>query len=161
MAGVRRFEDLICWQKAREFCKTVYRLTHGERFAADTSLVDQSRRSSVSVMANIAEGFGRGTQGEFVTFLGYSLGSLNETLSHLCVAYDQEVITRQEFRDTYAQGLEVRRVTLGFISGMRQPGGGVKYSRKQVDFAEWVWQLHEKVTGRPRPPMFRKQKPED
>jgi len=42
-------------------------------------------------MANIAEGFGRGTQAEFVTFLGYSLGSLNETQSHLCAAYDRAV----------------------------------------------------------------------
>ena len=53
--------------------------------------------SSESVMSNIAEGFGRGTQGEFVQFLGYALGSLDETRSHLRAAYDREYIEKNDY----------------------------------------------------------------
>ena len=75
-----------------------------------------SSSSTESVMANIAEGFGRGTQEEFITFLGYALGSLDETCSHLCAAYDREFLTKDQFAAFYradqagyyaAEGLKV------------------------------------------------------
>jgi len=52
-------------------------------------------------MSNIAEGFGRGTQGEFITFLGYAIASMNETQSHLCAAYDREYLSREEFASCF------------------------------------------------------------
>ena len=84
MAGVRVFTDLLIWQKARAWSKAIFWETKKSPFYNDQRLVVQINDSSESVFANMAEGFGRGTQGEFVTFLGYSLGSLNETQSHLC-----------------------------------------------------------------------------
>ena len=59
--------------------------------------------------ANIAEGFGRGTQGEFVQFLGYSIGSLDETQSHLCTAYDRGYLTKAEFGELFQEGTECAR----------------------------------------------------
>ena len=66
------------------------------QFARDQRLVVQINDSTESVMANIAEGFGRGTQEEFVVFLGYALGSLLETQSHLCAAYDRRYLTKED-----------------------------------------------------------------
>src|ERR1043165_4301056 len=88
MAGVSQFTDLIFWQKARALSKAIFQETRKAHFSEDRRLVEQINDSSESVMSNIAEGFGRGTQGEFVLFLGYAMGSLCETQSHLCAAYD-------------------------------------------------------------------------
>lgn len=79
MAGAKTFTELEFWNRARQWSKEIFRLTKRQPFAADRRLVVQINDSTSSVCANIAEGFGRGTQGEFVTFLGYSIGSLNET----------------------------------------------------------------------------------
>lgn len=93
MPGVRSFTDLKCWQEARAWSKAIYQHRRRAPFSDDRRLCVQINDSSESVMANIAEGFGRGTQGEFILFLGYSLGSLDETRSHLVAAYDREFLS--------------------------------------------------------------------
>ena len=95
MAGVRLFTELLYWQKSREWSKVIFTRTKEQPFCEDRRLVAQINDSSESVMANIAEGFGRGTQGEFIQFLGYALGSLNETQAHLTAAYDREYLVGQ------------------------------------------------------------------
>lgn len=70
MPAARLFTELLFWQKAREWSKRIFQQTRLEAFRADQRLAVQINDSSSSVMANIAEGFGRGTQGEFVQFLG-------------------------------------------------------------------------------------------
>ncbi|MBI3466312.1 MAG: four helix bundle protein [Planctomycetes bacterium] len=155
MAGVRSFADLVFWQKARAWSKDIFVLTRRERFREDGRLVTQINDSSESVMANIAEGFGRGTQAEFVTFLGYALGSLDETRSHLCAAYDRGYISRVEFGELFKRGTEIRRMIVGFIRSMVRPRSGVKYMGKVPRWSDEVWELYERVTGRPRPEMFR------
>jgi four helix bundle protein len=97
MAGVKRFEDLIAWQKAREFTRQVYEVTRHDRFARDYSLCDQMRRATVSVMANIAEGFGRNSPSEFHHFLLIAVGSCQELRSHLYVALDCGYVSEAEF----------------------------------------------------------------
>jgi four helix bundle protein len=98
MAAARCFTELQFWQRARQWSKRIYELTQREPFLRDQRLVTQINDSSESVMSNIAEGFGRGTQGEFVLFPGYALGSLDETRSHLCAAFDRAHLTREEVR---------------------------------------------------------------
>jgi four helix bundle protein len=117
-------------------------------------LTAQLRRSAASVPANIAEGFGRGTQGEFVLFLGYSLGSLNETQSHLCTAYDRKDIAKDEFAEWFQEGTEIRKMTIAFIKSMVMPGSGVKHQRTYVSWTEQVWQNFERITGQKRPALF-------
>ena len=112
-------------------------------------------------MSNSAEGFGRGTQGEFVMFLGYALGSLDETRSHLCAAYDREYIAREEFGELYQECFEIRKLIVSFISSMVKPGSGAKHLRKVPDFTEEVWARYERITGKQRPPLFRKKTHED
>lgn len=88
MAVFRKFEDIIAWQKAREATRKVYRLTTEGEFSRDYDLRNQIRRASVSIMANIAEGFGRRSDKEFANFTNIAHASATETQSHLYVALD-------------------------------------------------------------------------
>ena len=90
MSTFRRFEDIEAWQKARELTKVVYQLSGRGHFAKDFGLRDQIRRASVSIMANIAEGFERDGTGEFIQFLAIAKGSAAEVLSHAYVAWTKD-----------------------------------------------------------------------
>jgi four helix bundle protein len=149
--GVQVFADLLIWQRARKWSKAIFRHTLNDKFARDRRLAEQINDSSEAVMSNIAEGFGRGTQGEFIQFLGYSLGSLNETQSHLTAAYDREYITRDEYAQLFGEGTEIRKMTVSFIASMVMPGSGVKNIKKPSDFASDVWEICERVTSKQRP----------
>ncbi|HQQ13355.1 MAG TPA: four helix bundle protein [Bacteroidales bacterium] len=97
MATINRIEDLEIWQMARDICRAVHKLTQKELFRKDFSLVDQIRRSSGSIMDNIAEGFEREGNKEFINFLSISKGSAGETRSQMYRAFDQGYITQVEF----------------------------------------------------------------
>lgn len=99
MATIKRFEDLECWQAARELTKYIYKLTKKDKFRRDFGLVNQIRESSVSSMANTAEGFHRKSNKDFMRFLDYSRSSIAETISHSYVAYDQEYINEDELNE--------------------------------------------------------------
>src|SRR5215472_18376618 len=135
MPGVRSFTDLLCWQRARAWSKAIFERTRQQLFARDRRLVEQVNDSSESVIANIAVGFGRGTQGEFITFLGYSLGSLNETQSHLCAAYDRGYLEREAFGRLFQDGTEIRKMIVSFIRSMIMPGSGVKNVRPKKSWS--------------------------
>jgi four helix bundle protein len=105
MAAARSFTELHFWQRARQWSKDIFHLTLQTPFSREQRLVVRINDSSESTMANMAEGFGRGTQEEFITFLGYSLGSLDETQSHLCAAYDRGHITKEQFAKLYDEGI--------------------------------------------------------
>jgi hypothetical protein len=111
-------------------------------------------------MANMAEGFGRGTQEEFITFLGYSLGSLDETQSHLCAAYDREFLDKDTFARLWSEGIEIRKITVAFIRSMVLPRGGVRTQAKPPTWSSKTWEIYERVTGQPRPAMFAELQPE-
>ena len=159
--GVRSFQELLFWQKARTLSKEIFRITKQDPFRQDSRLVRQINDSSESVMANVAEGFGRGTQGEFVTFLGYALGSLDETRSHLCAAYDREYFDRERFGALFEQGTEIRKMMVAFIRSMVKHGSGVKHMRPVRSWTDEVWEVYERVTGQQRPPLFQQNQQED
>jgi len=154
MPAAQSFTELKFWQKARAWSKAIFEQTQNGEFRSDRRLVEQINDSSGSVMANIAEGFGRGSQGEFVLFLGYSLGSVNETQSHLCVAYDRRYILKDRFAEMFAAGTEIRKMTVGFIRAMVMPGSGVKHQRRYVSWTDQVWENYERITGQKRPALF-------
>ncbi len=158
MAGAKRFTDLIIWQKARIWSKIIFQATTRDPFCSDRKLVVQINDSSESIMANIAEGFGRGTQGQFITFLGYALGSLDETQSHLCAAYDREFLSREEFGELFQQGTEIRKMTVSFVRSMVLPGSGARDFKKIKSWTDEVWETYERITGKPRPEFFQKLK---
>ena len=116
MATIKRFEDLECWQQARELVKMVYSLTKKIEFKKDFELVRQVRKSAVSSMANIAEGFHRNSVKDFMRFLDYSRSSVAETLSHLYVALDQKYISEKELQTVKKQANIVWKKVNNFIA---------------------------------------------
>jgi len=156
MAGVKDFVELRIWQQSRDWSKRIFVCTKRDHFKRDRRLVAQINDSSESVMSNIAEGFGRGTQGEFIQFLGYSLGSLDETRSHLVAAYDREYLEKEEYAELFAFGIGIRKQTVAFIGSMVKQGSGVKHMRKQKNWNDQVWEIYERSTGKQRPEQFRK-----
>jgi four helix bundle protein len=128
MTTIKRYEDIQGWQKARELTNLVYNITKQGIFARDFGLRDQIRRAAVSVMSNIAEGFERGGQAEFIQFLFIAKSSAGEVQSQLYVAIDQEYITPEQFRQGYELCAETMRLIGGFITYLRKsPIKGPKY----------------------------------
>ena len=113
-----RFEDLMFWQKARELTKMVYSYTQNGEFKKDFGLKDQIQRACVSVMSNIAEGFGRGSNKEFVQFLLIARGSVSEVQSQLYISKDLNYITSQEFDTGYALTKEIYRMINSFTKNI-------------------------------------------
>lgn len=101
MAGFRRFEDILAWQKAREINRSIYLETKCGEFSKDYDLRSQIRRASISIMANIAEGFGRRSDKEFANFLNIAHASSYEVQSHLYIALDLNYINQQTFESLY------------------------------------------------------------
>jgi len=120
MSKIERFEDIKAWQQARSLVKEVYQATGEAKFAKDFSLKDQIRRAAVSIVSNIAEGFSRQTDKEFVQFLHIAKGSTSEVKSQLYVALDLRYISQEGFDNLYKQADEVGRLIFGFIRYLRK-----------------------------------------
>jgi four helix bundle protein len=114
VAAIKRFEDILAWQKARALTNSIYKETASGAFAKDYSLRDQIRRATVSVMLNIAEGFGRKTDKEFKQFLVQAHGSCAEIQAALYIALDQTYISQQAFQYLYDSADEISRMIIGF-----------------------------------------------
>src|SRR4249920_1115633 len=115
---IERFEDLIAWQRARLLAQTIYTMTRERAFAKDIGLSGQVQRASVSIMANIAEGFERNRSGEFHQFLSVAKGSCAEVRSHLYVAIDAGHLSQKRFSELLDQAEEVGRILGGLRSSV-------------------------------------------
>lgn len=116
------FEDLDCWKRARVFRQQISELV--KRWPADEryELTKQIKRSSRSVTANIAEGYGRHHHQENIQFCRQARGSLTETLDHLITACDEGFIDEDSLktlRDDYENTI---RLLNGYISYLRRCG---------------------------------------
>ncbi len=81
MAAIRRCEEMLAWQKARELVRAVYAASGSGPFAKDFAMRDQIRRAALSIMSNIAEGLAKGNRKEFARFLDIARGSAAEVQS--------------------------------------------------------------------------------
>ena len=102
MATISRFEDIRAWQTARVVNARVYRLSRQGEFAKDFGFKDQIRRSAVSVMSNIAEGFESRTVTQFIDYLGRAKASCGELRCQLYIALDIEYIDDPQFGELLA-----------------------------------------------------------
>jgi len=128
MPTIRRFDEIDAWKKARELTNSVYRLSGTGSFAKDFGLRDQIRRASVSIMANIAEGFERDGTAEFIQFLAIAKASAAEVLSHAYVALDQDFISKDEFDRIFVKTSEVGRMLAALMMYLRRSGTkGLKF----------------------------------
>ena len=118
--GIRRFEDIVAWQKARALVNSVYSATRLRAFARDWSLSSQIQRASVSVMSNVAEGFERNHSREFFNFLGIAKASCAEVRSLLYVALDVGYLERSVFDQLLLQTEEVARVVGGLRASIER-----------------------------------------
>ena len=117
---IRRFEDLQCWQLARQLTNDVYSITREGRFAKDFELRNQIRRASSSGMHNIAEGFDGGSHAEFIKFLRYARRSCTEVQSQLYLALDQGYLQAEDFDKLYAQAQEIREKVMALIRYLKR-----------------------------------------
>jgi four helix bundle protein len=114
---IERFEDLECWKEARELVNMVYKaINSSERFKKDYRLRDQITDAAISSMSNIAEGFSRHTNREFVQYLFVSKSSATEVQSESYVALDQKYIAQEIFNNIYNQAEKVSKLDSGFIT---------------------------------------------
>ena len=113
---ILRFEDIEAWQAARELVKLVYKAINSDkRFKRDFRLASQVQDAAVSSMGNIAEGFSRKSNKEFIQYLYISKGSAAEVQSHIYVALDQDYVSKEDFEAIYRQAEKVSRLDSGFI----------------------------------------------
>ncbi len=115
MARLERFEDIDAWKEARELTKSVYQTISTGEFARDFGLRDQIRRAAVSVMSNIAEGFERGGDKEFLQFLSLAKGSCGEVRAQLYVALDQTYINDAQFQELVEKTVRINRLIAGLM----------------------------------------------
>src|SRR6266536_1571092 len=120
MATFSRLEDIQAWQKARLLTKQVYKATANGKFAQDYGLRNQIQRASISIMANIAEGFGRRSDKEFANFLNMAHGSVAEVQSHLYVALDLTYVSQATFNQLNGLLEEISRMTLVLAQHLRK-----------------------------------------
>lgn len=120
MATIQSFEEIESWIKAREICKILGELIDAGKFRRSYRLIHQIEGSSGSIMDNIAEGFERGTKGEFITFLGYSKGSCGELRSQIYRALDRNFISQQEFDILKTLVLQTSGLLQKFISYLQK-----------------------------------------
>ena len=131
MARLERFEDIEAWKKARELIRSVYQITATGEFGRDFGLRDQIRRAAVSVLSNIAEGFERDGNKEFLQFLSLAKGSCGEVRAQLYVALDQAYIKDSQFQELFDQTMRVSRLIAGLIKYLQQSEmRGHKYHRQ-------------------------------
>jgi four helix bundle protein len=120
MARIERFEDIDAWKKGRELRRAIYACSRNGAFGKDFALCDQIRRSAVSITSNIAEGFERGGNKEFIQFLANSKGSSGELRDQLYAAFDEKYISAAQFETLCGQALEISRMISGLMRYLKQ-----------------------------------------
>jgi four helix bundle protein len=116
MAAFKTFEEINAWQNARVLVKDVYAMTRNEAFSHDYGLKDQIQRAAISVCSNIAEGFERRGNKEFVNFLWIAKGSTAEVCSQLYNARDLGYITDERFNVMYDSAKQIGGMLFNLIT---------------------------------------------
>lgn len=126
MATVKDFEELVIFQKARELSKKIYLVTQRGEFNYDTRFVQQIR---AAVGDNVAEGFERSGNKEFVNFLFIAKGSCGEVRSQLIRANDVGFLTPEEYNELYT---ECRKLSAGIMNFIKEIKASDKVGAKYI-----------------------------
>jgi four helix bundle protein len=119
MATITKFEEIKAWQSARLLCQKVHQIVVTTELGKDYKTKDQIVGASGSIMDNIAEGFGRGGNAEFIQFLEVANGSANEVQSQLYRILDKGYITQAVFEEAYQLAEQTKAKILAFINYLK------------------------------------------
>jgi four helix bundle protein len=112
---VERFEELRCWQEARKLVKEVYLAAETGKLAKDFDTKSQIKRAALSSMNNIAEGFGKYSNKEFIRYLDIAHNSASEVKSILYVLLDLNYLPEEQIKKLQDKADEIKALTLAFI----------------------------------------------
>ena len=115
MGKIERFEDIESWKLARDTVNHVYTVTRGEPFSRDFALCNQIRRAAISILSNIAEGFERSGNKEFLQLLSIAKGSCGEVRAQLYIALDQRYLDEATFEEISDKHMATSRLISGFM----------------------------------------------
>ncbi len=115
MKEYKTFKDLNVWVSARKLCVEVYSLTQTFPSFEQFGLTNQLRRASVSIVSNIAEGYGRQYKKETIQFLYTSKGSINEVEAQLLIACDLKFVNEEDLKNVFQTIEETRKQIIGYI----------------------------------------------
>ncbi len=119
MAKAQKFEDLAIFQSARNLCKEIYAITKVGEFKKDSRFVQQIHASSGSIMDNIAEGFEREGNKEFLNFLYIAKGSCGEVRSQIIRASDVGFIDNETATRLYNDCMGLSKAIASFIKSIK------------------------------------------
>lgn len=155
---VRAFEDLSCWQLARELTNEIYRITKNKKQFSDWSLANQIQRASVSVMSNIAEGFERGSRDDQIAFYYIAKASCGEVRCQLYIAFDQGLIIMSELdtltilckRTSAAIYRFIESLKVSRYKGLRYKDNRVEEEKKKrEEFEKYLQDILDKDKNKP------------
>jgi four helix bundle protein len=118
--SAKRFEDLEVWISAKNLAVLIYKLSEEGNFKKDFGLKDQLRRAAVSIVSNIAEGFERNGNKEFIQFLSIAKGSAGEIRAQLFIAKDLNYLNEKQFNELNIQVTAISKMLSGFINYLKQ-----------------------------------------
>ena len=119
MSKVNRFEDLKCWQASRKLVNEIYALAGTGKLVKDFDTKSQIKRAALSSMSNIAEGFGKFSNKEFIRYLDVAQSSALEVKSILYVLLDLNYLMEEKFKELHHLIDEMRMLTLALIKYLR------------------------------------------
>lgn len=117
---IERFEDIEIWQEARILSQNVFKITSEKPFVHDYRFRDQIRAAAGSVMDNIAEGFGRGGNREFINFLSIAKSSCDEVRSQSYRAFDYDYISEETLNELLEQTDKISKKTSSLIKYLKK-----------------------------------------
>ncbi len=131
MATARSFEELEVWKGARSLVKRVYVATQEGAFSKDFALREQIRRAAISIVSNIAEGFERGGNPEFIRFLSIAKGSAGEVRAQLFLAFDLNYLSEPDLQDLERRVTTISRQISSLITYLQNFNDQIAQTRKQ------------------------------
>lgn len=131
MSTIQTYKDILSWERSVELAKMIYKSSGSGPFARDKVLQHQIRKAVLSVSSNIAEGFEREGNNEFIHFLTIAKGSTAEVQTQVRIAFEVGYIMEEEFNDLDIRCTEVIGLIAGFLKYLRTSGfEGHKFKRK-------------------------------
>lgn len=135
MATINTFKEIRSWQHAKELSVECYKLTQEDQFRFDFAMVNQMRRCAISVPSNIAEGFERKGNKEFIQFLFIAAGSLGELQTQLIISSEIGLLEPTRLAKLESKCEDVKKMIYGMISYLKSSEQkGYKFSEPECEY---------------------------